>query len=42
MVASAADPPSDLHGTTSYRRHLIRVLVRRALEQSAKRSQEPR
>jgi CO/xanthine dehydrogenase FAD-binding subunit len=41
LVASAADPPSDLHGTTSYRRHLIRVLVRRALEQSAKRSQEP-
>ncbi len=38
LAAGACDPPSDLHGTTAYRRHLIHVLVRRALEKSTSRS----
>jgi carbon-monoxide dehydrogenase medium subunit len=38
VAASVADdlsPSSDLHGTSAYRRHLARVLVRRALEKAA-------
>ena len=29
------DPPSDLHGSTAYRRHVATVLARRSLEQAA-------
>jgi len=38
-TAAARDlsPPSDLHGTAAYRRHLARVLVRRALVRAAQR-----
>jgi CO/xanthine dehydrogenase FAD-binding subunit len=32
------DPPGDIHGSPAYRRHLARVLVRRALVQAAERS----
>ena len=32
-AADAARPPSDLHGSADYRRELVRVLVRRALEE---------
>lgn len=41
-VAEAAarplSPPEDLHGTSAYRRHLIRVLLRRALATAAERA----
>jgi carbon-monoxide dehydrogenase medium subunit len=29
------DPPADLNASSEYRRHLAKVLVRRALEESA-------
>jgi carbon-monoxide dehydrogenase medium subunit len=32
------DPPSDIHATTAYRRHLARVLVGRALTRAAERA----
>ncbi len=31
IAAQAVDPPSDIHASSSYRRHVARVLVRRAL-----------
>jgi xanthine dehydrogenase iron-sulfur cluster and FAD-binding subunit A len=31
MVAQAVDPPSDIHASSSYRRHIAGVLVRRGL-----------
>jgi carbon-monoxide dehydrogenase medium subunit len=39
-ATAAADlaPPSDLHGTSSYRRHVAGVMVRRALEQAISRA----
>ena len=41
--AAAADlePPSDLHGTSAYRRHLAGILVRRALEEAYRRAERP-
>ena len=33
-AADDTEPPADLHASATYRRHLARVLVRRALEQS--------
>lgn len=44
-AAAAADgardlePPSDLHGTSAYRRHLAGVLIRRALEEASARAE---
>jgi carbon-monoxide dehydrogenase medium subunit len=35
QAAEGADPPSDLNATPEYKRHLARVLTRRALEQAA-------
>jgi CO/xanthine dehydrogenase FAD-binding subunit len=32
------DPPGDIHASPAYRRHLARVLVRRALFKAAERS----
>lgn len=34
------DPPSDLHGTAAYRRHLAGVLIKRALTEAHKRTQQ--
>jgi carbon-monoxide dehydrogenase medium subunit len=31
LVAEAVDPPTDIHASSSYRRHIAEVLVRRAL-----------
>lgn len=31
-TAAGLDPPGDIHATAAYRRHLVRVLARRALE----------
>jgi carbon-monoxide dehydrogenase medium subunit len=36
-VESQVDPPSDIHATAAYRRHLIEVLTRRALARAAQR-----
>jgi len=33
-------PPADLHGTSSYRRHLVRVLMRRTLGVAVQRAKE--
>lgn len=35
LAAVGTEPPSDIHGSAEYRRHLAGVLVRRALEQTA-------
>ena len=35
QAAEGTDPPGDLNATPDYKRHLARVLVRRALEQAA-------
>jgi aerobic carbon-monoxide dehydrogenase medium subunit len=35
QAAEGADPPGDLNATPDYKRHLARVLTRRALEQAA-------
>jgi aerobic carbon-monoxide dehydrogenase medium subunit len=32
------DPPADMHASSAYRRHLVRVLVRRALTQAVERA----
>ena len=37
-VASALDPPSDLHASSDYRRHLARVLTRRLLGRAVERA----
>ena len=34
VADQGTDPPSDLNATPEFRRHLVRVLVRRALEQA--------
>ena len=35
QAAEGTDPPADLNATSDYKRHLARVLCRRALEQAA-------
>src|SRR5262249_62369849 len=35
QAAEGTDPPGDLNATPDYKRHLARVLTRRALEQAA-------
>jgi carbon-monoxide dehydrogenase medium subunit len=35
VAAQGLTPASDIHGTSAYRTHLARVLVRRALEKAA-------
>jgi carbon-monoxide dehydrogenase medium subunit len=37
-AVAGLDPPSDLHGSSAYRRHLTRVLVRRALAEATSRA----
>ena len=42
-AASPLDPPSDVHGSSAYRRHLVKVLVERALSEAWQRvTGEPR
>jgi carbon-monoxide dehydrogenase medium subunit len=38
IAAEGLAPPADLHGTSAYRTHLVRVLVRRSLETAAGRA----
>jgi aerobic carbon-monoxide dehydrogenase medium subunit len=36
------DPPSDLHGSSAYRRHLARALATRSLQEAYGRAKEAR
>ena len=40
VAAQTVDPPADIHASSSYRRHLTGVLVRRALTTAASRITE--
>ena len=34
-AAARTDPPGDVHGSAEYRRHLVRVLAARVIEEAA-------
>jgi carbon-monoxide dehydrogenase medium subunit len=38
VAAETVDPPADIHASSAYRRHLVRVLVGRALREAARRA----
>jgi len=38
-AVAGLDPPSDIHGTVAYRRHLAAALTGRALREAYKRSE---
>jgi carbon-monoxide dehydrogenase medium subunit len=38
-VAAGLEPPSDLHGSSAYRRHLAAALTRRALHEARERAE---
>jgi carbon-monoxide dehydrogenase medium subunit len=38
IAAETVDPPTDIHASSAYRRHLVRVLVGRALTQAVRRA----
>jgi carbon-monoxide dehydrogenase medium subunit len=40
-AAADLDPAADIHASADYRRHAVRVLVRRALEEAARRTGAP-
>lgn len=40
QVAKTLSPPADVHGSSAYRRHLARVLIKRTLDQAARSAQE--
>jgi carbon-monoxide dehydrogenase medium subunit len=42
LASAPLEPPSDVHGSSSYRRHLANVLVQRALTQAWQRVGSPR
>ena len=37
-AAAGLEPPEDLHGTTAYRRHLVKLLTRRTIQAAAARA----
>jgi len=40
LAAEDSDPPSDVHGSADYRRELVKVIVRRALEEAGARAMQ--
>jgi carbon-monoxide dehydrogenase medium subunit len=40
QTAKTLTPPSDLHGSSAYRRHLARVLIKRTVRAAAQRAEE--
>jgi carbon-monoxide dehydrogenase medium subunit len=40
QTAKTLSPPSDLHGSSAYRRHLARVLIKRTVRRAAERAEE--
>jgi carbon-monoxide dehydrogenase medium subunit len=40
VAQNECDPGTDIHGTTEYRRNLVRVLVRRALTEAIERAKK--
>jgi len=40
VAAAQIDPPSDVHASADYRRHLATILARRAVSQAEGRAQQ--